>query len=173
MKTRNDFPELLNSLGLHGIGVEVGVDRGDFAAVLAAGWDFKELYLVDPWSGEWGGMAGEDIYLAVRLRFQSDPRIRICRTTSRDGVIPFAFQSVDFAYIDADHTYESVKSNLWEWWPKVKPGGILAGHDYTDRKYMWGQFGVKQAVTEFAVDNGLSVNVTTDEGDENSWWIIR
>lgn len=49
----------------------------------------------------------------------------------------------DFVFIDAAHDYESVKADIAAWWPKVKPGGILAGHDYCEA---WP--GVKQAVDE-------------------------
>ena len=42
----------------------------------------------------------------------------------------FQPSSVDFCFIDADHAYESLMADLHAWWPKVKPGGTLAGHDY-------------------------------------------
>lgn len=42
----------------------------------------------------------------------------------------FAAESVDFCFIDADHAYESVLADLGAWWPKVRPGGTIAGHDY-------------------------------------------
>jgi predicted O-methyltransferase YrrM len=41
----------------------------------------------------------------------------------------FADGSLDMVYIDACHRYDDVLSDLERWWPKVKPGGILAGHD--------------------------------------------
>lgn len=50
---------------------------------------------------------------------------------------------VDFVFIDADHRYEGCKADIKAWLPKVKPGGILAGHDYADEYH-----GVKQAVDE-------------------------
>ena len=40
--------------------------------------------------------------------------------------------SLDFVFIDADHKYESVRADILAWMPKVKKGGILAGHDYID-----------------------------------------
>lgn len=43
----------------------------------------------------------------------------------------FANESLDFAFIDADHGYESVIRDLESWWPKIRAGGLLAGHDYT------------------------------------------
>lgn len=42
----------------------------------------------------------------------------------------FEDESVDFVFIDADHVYQSVRNDVLAWLPKVKPGGIIAGHDY-------------------------------------------
>lgn len=53
----------------------------------------------------------------------------------------FGDESLDFVFIDANHDYESVKNDILAWMPKIKNGGILAGHDYFGS-------GVKQAVDE-------------------------
>jgi len=62
---------------------------------------------------------------------------------------------LDMVFIDADHNYESVRSDIAAWRPKVKPGGIIAGHDYSGD--MYGSFpGVDQAVHEaFGKENIL------------------
>jgi predicted O-methyltransferase YrrM len=52
-------------------------------------------------------------------------------------------KSFDFIFIDADHTYDSCKNDILAYLLKVKPGGIIAGHDYCDD---WP--GVKKAVEE-------------------------
>ena len=54
----------------------------------------------------------------------------------------FKDESVDFIWVDADHHYESVKKDIDYWYPKLKKGGIIAGHDYTEE-------GVRRAVWEF------------------------
>jgi predicted O-methyltransferase YrrM len=58
-------------------------------------------------------------------------------------------QSLDFIFIDADHTYEGVMNDLIHWYPKVKFGGVISGHDYFygPEGEDWG--GVKRAVDEF------------------------
>jgi len=53
--------------------------------------------------------------------------------------------SLDFVFIDANHTYEGVNEDITKWRPKVKPGGFMAGHDYRKRAH----WGVIRAVDEF------------------------
>ena len=50
----------------------------------------------------------------------------------------------DFIYIDADHTYESTKANIINWYPKLKATGIMGGHDYSHKYWP----GVVKAVNE-------------------------
>lgn len=51
--------------------------------------------------------------------------------TSEEAAEVVTDASFDFVFIDANHTYEAVAKDLWKWWPKVKPGGWMAGHDFT------------------------------------------
>ncbi len=46
------------------------------------------------------------------------------------GASFFADGSVDFCFIDAGHMYDEVKADLAAWLPKMKPGGVMAGHDF-------------------------------------------
>lgn len=54
-------------------------------------------------------------------------------------------ESLDFVFIDGDHRAESVYADLKAWWPKIKPGGLLAGHDYNNN-------GPRQGVERFAAE---------------------
>jgi hypothetical protein len=65
------------------------------------------------------------------------------RELSWDGAKHYEDKSLDFIFIDAAHDYESVKKDINAWFPKLKDGGIIAGHDYT-----WCD-DVKKAVNEF------------------------
>jgi GT2 family glycosyltransferase/predicted O-methyltransferase YrrM len=62
---------------------------------------------------------------------------------SWDGAKHYKDSSLDFVFIDAAHDYESVKKDINAWFPKIKKGGIIAGHDYA-----WSD-DVKKAVNEF------------------------
>ena len=52
------------------------------------------------------------------------------KMTSMEAVQKFDDQSLDFVFIDGSHEYEDIKNDIISWLPKVKKGGILAGHDY-------------------------------------------
>ena len=60
--------------------------------------------------------------------------------------------SLDFVFIDASHEYEDVKKDILAWLPKVKIGGILAGHDYDTFE------GVNRAVDEIFNINDLELS---------------
>lgn len=69
--------------------------------------------------------------------------ITLIRELSWDGAKHYKDNSLDFVFIDAAHDYESVKKDIKAWFPKVKDGGTIAGHDYA-----WCD-DVKKAVHEF------------------------
>ena len=65
------------------------------------------------------------------------------RMTTNEAARLFEDESLDAVFIDADHSYEAVKLDIQNWMPKVRKGGILAGHDYNSA---WP--GVVRAVNE-------------------------
>lgn len=73
-------------------------------------------------------------------------QIKPVKALSWDGADHYADESLDFIFIDAAHDYESVKKDINAWFPKLKNGGVIAGHDYT-----WCD-DVKKAVHEFFGD---------------------
>jgi len=92
----------------------------------------------------------------------------------------FPDESLDFIYIDADHTYEAVVNDIKVWYPKLKVGGLFGGHDYWKSRYFGRNFGVIQAVNEFAQEYDKSLHLTDDvrphpEGSINlkSWWVLK
>jgi predicted O-methyltransferase YrrM len=56
--------------------------------------------------------------------------INIVKQLSWEAALNYEDESLDFVFIDAGHDYESVKKDLIAWLPKIKPNGIIAGHDY-------------------------------------------
>ena len=58
--------------------------------------------------------------------------IEVCRNFSTACAPLYPDGSFDFVYVDARHDYASAMEDIRAWWPKVRRGGILAGHDYVD-----------------------------------------
>lgn len=158
VKTRNDLPEYLISLGLVGLGAEIGVWQGDFSAHILSRWPGK-MILVDIWGDceEYRNdprnesIEEQERYYRITLGKMAlfGDRVRIIREMSVDAAKHIDNNSLDFVYIDASHNYESVMADLEAWVPKVKFGGVIAGHDFFDSEDIHTGFGVKSAVTGY------------------------
>jgi predicted O-methyltransferase YrrM len=57
-------------------------------------------------------------------------RVIIHRGTSQEAAPTFADHSLDYIYIDGDHTVAGAVADCLLWWPKLKPGGLFFGDDY-------------------------------------------
>ena len=100
-------------------------------------------------------------YETFKERMKDKPNVEIIRGYSSQVSRGFTNNFFDLVYIDANHTYEGCYQDILDWYPKVKSGGVLCGHDYSERhvKTRRGKikFGVVEAVDKFAKDNGLEV----------------
>jgi hypothetical protein len=85
------------------------------------------------------------------------------KMTSIQASTLFDDNSIDFCFIDADHSYEYVSSDIKYWYPKIKINGILGGHDYR------GGNGVYQAVNELAQQYNLNII----EFEDNCWAVEK
>ena len=57
---------------------------------------------------------------------------KLLRMHTVEAAHEFDDKSIDFVFVDADHSYEGVKADLEAWIPKIRSGGMIAGHDYTE-----------------------------------------
>ena len=134
--------------------VEVGSWKGKSSAFMAveianSGKDI-EFYCVDNWSGssEHAGLKLDSLFKEFKENMK--PLERYYKPVKSDSLVAarsFDDDSLDFVFIDASHEYEDVKNDILAWLPKVRKGGVLAGHDY----YVDGEDyypGVKRAVDE-------------------------
>lgn len=97
------------------------------------------------------------------------PNLTLLYKKSSDAVNVFENEFFDFVYIDADHSYEACKNDIESWYPKVKIGGYMSGHDYKLIKMRGGgTFGVIQAVDEFVQEKKLHLGIMTC-----SSWIFK
>jgi predicted O-methyltransferase YrrM len=95
-----------------------------------------ELYCVDTWGGSDEHIDSEAVRSGTLYdEFLSNiatvrEHLRPLRATSLEAAELFEDASLDFVFIDAAHDFENVRADIQAWRPKVKPGGVLAGHDY-------------------------------------------
>ena len=133
--------------------VEVGSWKGKSAAfLLVEAWNKSpriEIYAVDTWLGS-KEHAGEECIKNGTLYEQFLANVKPVsrqlvplRMTSLKGANFFPDQCLDSVFIDAAHDYDNVKADVLAWLPKVRSGGILAGHDYD---FNWPE--VEKAVQE-------------------------
>jgi len=179
LSTRDELPAVLNERALLGVAVEVGVQEGRFSAHFLSRWRGQRLTSIDPWRQQdetYEDVANVPQHVHDLFHRRATARLapfggRSCiwRMTSEEAAANIAAGSLDFAYLDARHDYESVTLDLQSWFGKIRPGGILAGHDYLDGRLPQGVFGVKTAVDEFCGARELRVDTTQDDFPFVSW----
>ena len=127
------FPRFYSDMvkELDGIFVEIGVFEGkSFSYLVVEAINSKnkiECVAVDafPW---------EDLY--PRFEKNMEPlkgKFRVIKANSHEAAANFEDGSVSMAFIDANHTKPFVEADIAAWLPKIKKGGVLAGHDYNDQ----------------------------------------
>ena len=168
-KHRSKIISLLNKMHPNGVGAEIGVKQGKFSKILMDGWLGCKLYLIDPWEEQDKAIYDESIHdhdsdykiTLSNLKKHSD-RYEIIRQYSTNAHSHFAKNSLDFIYIDGNHSYNGVKSDLELFYPKLKYGGVMMGDDYHqhDLEKVFGfDFGVKKAVDDFCFENKHNVSL--------------
>lgn len=198
-KERLDYFKEISKEFPNGRGVEVGVFHGVFSREILSSWN-GTLFMIDPWrplGDEYNDYTNQKNHAnqgytetAENIRGMEERGIMM-RCLSNQATQFFPDGSLDFVYIDGNHAFDFVKEDINIWFPKVKPGGFLCGHDFlkvdwnsweskhsngvdiqvwsTEGEFL-GDFGVNPAVQEFVERNGLSVEITSE------WfgsWFIR
>lgn len=134
-------------------GVELGVSQGRFTSYLCATMHDMHMTAVDLWEGfdntdkeggqdyrEWPHNEHLERFKGLCADYFPN-RVRIMRMDTVKAAKFFEDESIDFVFIDADHSYEGCSRDIEAWVPKVRSRGIVAGHDFN-----WPT--VKRAVVE-------------------------
>jgi cephalosporin hydroxylase len=188
INSRNDLHHVLNKVDAK-IGIEIGVQCGEYTEYLLKTTSMF-MYGIDPWGkiegcDDQGNVSDEKHQQNMERTFDRldsfirQERCKLIRSLSLDAVENFKNDSVDFIYIDADHSYDHVKADIEAYYPIVRKGGIIAGHDFLNGLYHVNdvekniivQFDVKTAVLEFFMDMDCEVRLTKE--DWPSWWAIK
>ncbi len=145
------------------VGAEIGVYTGKLSRHLLRCCPNLKLYMVDRWrtpdpnssyakSGDAASQKSDYLMrgflkLAKKRTAFAEERRWIMRGESVEIADQFGPPQLDFVFIDADHTYEGVLSDLKAWFPKVRPGGLVCGHDIDNP--LGNTWEVRNAVTDF------------------------
>ncbi len=139
-----------NMYGKSLTGAEIGIDNGYNAKSILKTLNIRKLYLVDIEIKK---------ELNTTLKGYND-KIEIINTTSKDAAKEMP-NNLDFAYIDADHSYSHVKEDIEIYYSVLKKKGVLSGHDINLPS-------VAKAVSEFALKKKLELNINNKD-----WWIVK
>lgn len=138
------YTRMVNEFADGSVFVEVGCWKGRSAACMcveiANSGKQIDFYCVDHWdSTDETDPALKGLYNTFLHNLKPVvPYFKPLKLSSMDAVVKFKDNSLDFVFIDAGHEYDAVKQDILAWYPKVKPGGVLAGHDYYPHAPTWG-----------------------------------
>lgn len=162
-------------------GAEVGVFRGVLSRYLLQ-LGVERLFMIDNWlpakeqprqyketrdycAGLTADEAASNEALAREVATRSHGRGKVLKMASVEAAALINDGSLDFVFLDADHSYEGLKADIAAWLPKVKPGGWLCGHDYKNHMDQFDFSGVDRAVDEAFGD--------LVETDDNFTWFFK
>lgn len=157
-----------------GIGAEVGCYAGDFSKILSKDYGGKILSI--DYFDKNDFLYKDNLEQIARENLE-DTECEVIKGKSIDVAKTISDESLDWVYIDADHRYESAKEDIEAWFPKVRKGGIVSGHDYIKDYYVNNVvFGVYKAVDEFCQKHNYKINIVDDlvsGANFASWWFIK
>lgn len=150
-KNYDTFAQFIKNIGCHSSGgirfiwdyfcegepktyVEVGVYKGANACRVRKMWSNTEMFLVDPWMAYYAQQnqsAHDKHYAETCEKFKDDKLTKIIRKPSVEGAKEFYPNQLDIVFIDGNHKYQPVLDDIEAWYPLVRPGGVLCGHDYS------------------------------------------
>ena len=166
---RTDLAQLFNDLNFR-VGAEIGVAAGEYShIIMKLNPQLEKMYGVDPHEGYSGykdyvrketfNKLAEDAH----RRLDQYPQYEFVRKYSVEAAKDVPDGSLDFVYIDANHSDPYVTQDIEAWTPKVRKGGIVAGHDYARIKAKGyedsSNWAVIPAINKFAKDNNLQLYI--------------
>lgn len=166
--------ELLKLLPKGGVVAELGVDEGGFSEKILKLTQPEKLHLIDYWGTKRYNVNKRN---GVELKFKNliqNNKVEINLGYSTDVVKEFDDNYFDWIYIDTTHLYKTTIDELVLYHKKIKPNGIIAGHDYILGN--WDgivRYGVIEAVYEFCVKYNWEIIYITAELQPNPSFAIR
>jgi hypothetical protein len=163
------IPEI-NKIGSEIVGVEIGVwDGKNIEALLQRCPSIKKMYGVDPYLPYGNYLQYRDAEFLAPIRNEAIQRINsigqraeLIEKKSTVAVESFEIESIDFVFIDGNHSFEAVYEDLHVWYKRLKPNGLFSGHDFNIQ-------GVNDAIFKFRKDLNMR-SAFTVTGNQVWWW---
>jgi hypothetical protein len=150
LKALKNREKLLELMPKNAVVAELGVNKGDFSEQIINKCQPNKLHLVDVWNSK---RYHSGLKLEIESKFEEEiqkGQIIINYGLSTDVVKNFENTYFDWIYIDTEHSYKCTIAELEMYAEKIKPGGIIAGHDYVMGNWAGlTRYGVIEAVYEF------------------------
>jgi len=165
----------------YNIGVEVGVQAGKTFKHLIKNLNELTLYGVDGWFLDKNtrlteqpleGTEPSSNYYSLKKWIEEhnvSHRAFLVRSYTHTCLDKFEDESLDFVFIDADHTYEGVKKDTLNWAKKVKLGGLVSGHD---SNYPSIQKFIQEIPTNLQIQRDIGFS-DMNYAIDNVWWYYK
>lgn len=147
--SRNELADIMQEAEFK-VGAEIGIRKGDYSRVLCERIPGLKISCVDPYIPYRGRRPDQEKMNMLFDYAQNNLKgfnAVLVRKTSMDAVKDFKNESLDFVYIDAMHEFDHVMMDIICWAPKVRHGGVVAGHDYVE-SYNGGVINAIRAYTQ-------------------------
>jgi hypothetical protein len=158
-----------------GVCAEIGVDRGEFSEQILQILMPQKLYLIDAWGDP--NRYTDALKDLVRQKFKAEIQsglIELKIGFSTEVLKTWPDQSLDWVYVDTDHTYQTTRAELNLLQSKMKTNGIIAGHDYSVGNWTSNfRYGVIEAVHEFCRNENWEIIFLTSETNQFRNFAIR
>jgi hypothetical protein len=177
---RPAYKYIKNKLGEDLIGVLIGAYNGKSANYVFSAIRMKKFFLIEPCSeygdGTYDQMSWNLAFDNLQSTFSGVGDVVIIKDKAENVCNDFENSTLDFVYIDGDHSYEHVLLDMNLWWPKVRNGGVMAGHDFNLKRVSPNGYyeDVERAVREFCQKQNIKLN--TEPCGFNGipdWWIDK
>jgi hypothetical protein len=174
--SRIDLAKLFCEVGFSS-GAEIGVKKGQYSEVLCRENKGLKHICVDPWvpyfsiGGTYMNLAevGSN-YRDCQNRLK-EYNVHYIKNSSEKAVSEVPENSLDFVYIDGDHTYNAANHDVKHWSKRVRTGGIVSGHDYYQSRLGKTTTKVAMVVDSYAEKMGVELFITNDR--LSSWFFVK
>jgi hypothetical protein len=175
LQVLTDRKALLEQMPKGGVVSELGVNRGEFSKAILDIARPAKLHLIDAWGNPERYHNG--LKRLVEETFSAEIHAGLVEINvgySTEVLVTMPNQYFDWVYLDTDHSYTVTAAELAVLKNKIKPGGIIAGHDYSMGNWVGGvRYGVIEAVHEFCVKEDWELIYTTANVAESPSFAIR